>query len=47
MKMLRSSSGMTLIEIMIVLVILGGLMALLSGQFTGQLQKSKVSTTKI
>ena len=38
---------MTLLEIMIVLVILGGLIAILAGQVTSQLKKSKVKTAKI
>jgi general secretion pathway protein G len=42
-----NSKGMTLVEIMIVLAIIGGLMALLAPRFTGALDKSKVRETKI
>lgn len=42
-----SQSGMTLIEIMIVLGIIGALMAVLLPQVTSKLNKSKVSDTKI
>jgi general secretion pathway protein G len=40
-------AGMTLIEIMIVLAIVGGLMAVLGSRFIGQLEKSRVSNVKI
>lgn len=42
-----NNKGMTLVEIMIVLAIIGGLMALLAPRFTGALDKSKVRETKI
>lgn len=43
---IRNERGMTLIEIMIVLAILGGLAALLGNQVIGALDKSKVSQAK-
>lgn len=45
--MLKNQKGMTLVEIMIVLAIIGGLLAILAPRFTGQLDKSRVSNTKI
>ncbi len=42
-----SQQGFTLVEIMIVLVILGGLMALLLPNVTGQRDKANVRMTKI
>ncbi len=45
--MLKNNRGMTLIEIMIVLAIIGGLIAILAPRFTGQLSKSRVKETQI
>jgi general secretion pathway protein G len=44
---LRNSRGMTLMEILIVLAIIGTLMAFLIPQITGRLDKAKVGETKI
>lgn len=44
---LRNDRGMTLIEIMIVIAIIAGLMAVLGGNVMSALEKSKVSNTKI
>ena len=44
---LRNQKGMTLIEIMIVIAILGGLMALLAPRFLGQKDKANVGQAKI
>ncbi|MFP5519209.1 MAG: type II secretion system major pseudopilin GspG [Bdellovibrionia bacterium] len=46
-KSVRNRRGMTLIEIMIVLAILGGIAALLLPRFTGSLDKAKVREAKI
>ena len=46
-KILKSQSGMTLLEIMIVLVILGGLTGVLVTSITSQLKRSRISETKI
>jgi general secretion pathway protein G len=43
----RNEKGMTLIEIMIVVAIIGGLMAVLGGRVMGNLERSKVSQAKI
>ncbi len=45
--MIRNNKGMTLIEIMIVLAILGGLIVILATQVTGKLKKAKIQQTKI
>ena len=45
--MIRNNKGMTLLEIMIVLVILGGLIAILATQVQGRLKKAKVNQAKI
>jgi general secretion pathway protein G len=42
-----NQAGMTLMEIMIVLAILGGLMAVLGSTVAGKLQKSRLSQAKI
>jgi general secretion pathway protein G len=47
MKNLSNQRGMTLIEIMIVIAILGGLMALLAPKFLGQKDKANVGQAKI
>ncbi|MGZ5279702.1 MAG: type II secretion system major pseudopilin GspG [Pseudobdellovibrionaceae bacterium] len=47
MQKLKNSRGMTLLEIMIVLAILGSLMAVLLPQFMGAQDKSKVKETGI
>ncbi|UOF02332.1 type II secretion system major pseudopilin GspG [Bdellovibrio reynosensis] len=47
MFVLRNRKGMTLIEIMIVLAIIGSIAALLLPNITGQLDKSKVKEAKI
>jgi general secretion pathway protein G len=44
---LRSEAGMTLLEIMIVLAILGGLLAVLATNVMSSFNKSKVENTKI
>ena len=45
--MVRSEKGMTLIEIMIVVAIIGGLMAVLGNRVMGNLDRAKVSQAKI
>ncbi len=45
--MVRSEKGMTLIEIMIVVAIIGGLMAVLGNRIMGNLDRAKVSQAKI
>ncbi len=45
--MIRNNKGMTLLEIMIVLVILGGLIVILAGQVTGRLKSAKIRQAKI
>lgn len=47
MSLLKNRRGMTLIEIMIVLAIIGSIAALLLPNITGQLDKSKVKETRI
>lgn len=47
MKTLKNSRGMTLLEIMIVLAILGSLMAILLPRFVGSQDKAKVKETGI
>ncbi|KYG64268.1 type II secretion system protein GspG [Bdellovibrio bacteriovorus] len=47
MSLLKNRKGMTLIEIMIVLAIIGSIAALLLPNITGQLDKSKVKEAKI
>lgn len=47
LKILKTRKGMTLIEIMIVLAILGSLIAVLATQVTKQLAKSKVKEATI
>lgn len=44
---LTNEKGMTLLEIMIVLVILGGLIAILSTKVSGNLKKAKVKQARI
>ena len=46
-KRLKNSIGMTLMEIMIVMAILGGLIAVLLPNITGALNRSKIKQTKI
>ena len=46
-NILRNQKGMTLIEIMIVIAILGGLMAILAPRFMGQKDKANVGQAKI
>ena len=43
----RDNKGMTLLEIMIVLVILGGLIAILAGTVQGRLKKAKIRQAQI
>src|ERR1043165_9607543 len=43
----HNQKGMTLLEIMIVLVILGGLIAILDGTVQGRLKASNIKTAKI
>ena len=45
--MIRNNKGMTLLEIMIVLVILGGLIAILATSVQGSLKKAKMRQAKI
>jgi general secretion pathway protein G len=45
--MIRNNKGMTLLEIMIVLVILGGLIAILATQVQGRLKKAKIGQAQI
>lgn len=47
MPSLKDRKGMTLVEIMIVLAIIGSIMALLLPRITGALDKSKVKETRI
>jgi len=47
MSHINNRKGMTLIEIMIVLAIIGGISALLLPRITGQRDKAKVSEAKI
>lgn len=47
MSLLKNRRGMTLIEIMIVLAIIGSIAALLLPAVTGQLDKSKVKEARI
>ncbi|MBX3022409.1 MAG: type II secretion system major pseudopilin GspG [Bdellovibrionales bacterium] len=47
MPMIRNNKGMTLLEIMIVLVILGGLIAILATSVQGSLKKAKMRQAKI
>lgn len=47
MSFLKNRKGMTLIEIMIVLAIIGSIAALLLPNITGQLDKSKVKEARI
>ena len=44
---IQNQLGMTLLEIMIVLAILGGLITILAGQVTGKLDSAKVKEAKI
>lgn len=44
---IRNNKGMTLLEIMIVLVILGGLIAILATSVQGSLKKAKMRQAKI
>ena len=46
-KVLRNSRGMTLMEILIVLAIIGTLMAVLIPQIAGKMDKAKIGETKI
>jgi len=47
MSILKNRKGMTLIEIMIVLAIIGGIAALLLPRLTGQLDKAKTKEARI
>ncbi|MGE0633124.1 MAG: type II secretion system major pseudopilin GspG, partial [Pseudobdellovibrionaceae bacterium] len=46
-RRIYNNRGMTLVEIMIVLAIIGGLMAVLLPQVTGQMDKARVKETQI
>lgn len=45
--MIRNQKGMTLLEIMIVLVILGGIAVTLAGQVMGRFKQAKIRQAKI
>lgn len=45
--MLRNNQGMTLIEIMIVIAIIGGLMTVLGGKVFGSFEKAKIKQARI
>lgn len=45
--MLRNAKGMTILEIMIVIAIVGGLMGILGNTVLGQLKKAKIKQAKI
>lgn len=45
--LLKDKKGMTLIEIMIVLAILGGLLTIIGGQVTKQLGKARIKEARI
>ncbi|MGE0526050.1 MAG: type II secretion system major pseudopilin GspG [Bdellovibrionales bacterium] len=45
--MIRNDKGMTLLEIMIVLVILGGLIAILATQVQGRLKKARTQQARL
>lgn len=45
--MIRNNKGMTLVEIMIVLAIIGTLIAVLASQVTGRLKSSRIKQAKI
>ena len=47
LKLLKNNRGMTLIEIMIVIAILGGLMAILGQTVMGRLKKANMNQAKI
>ncbi len=47
LKFLRDNRGMTLVEIMIVIAIIGSLMAILGNQVMGRLRSAKISQAKI
>ena len=47
MSLIKNRKGMTLIEIMIVLAIIGGIAALLLPRLTGQLDKAKTKEARI
>ena len=47
LKFLKNHRGMTLLEIMIVLAILGGLIAVLATQVMGRLKSAKINQAKI
>jgi len=46
-KFLKNNKGMTLLEIMIVLAILAGLIAVLASQVQGRLKKAKINEARI
>lgn len=46
-QFLRDNRGMTLVEIMIVIAIIGSLMAILGNQVMGRLRSAKISQAKI
>jgi general secretion pathway protein G len=46
-KALKNQLGMTLIEIMIVIAIIGGLMAIVGSKLVGQLDNARIKNTKI
>lgn len=45
--MIRNSKGMTLVEIMVVLAIIGGLIGILAGTVSKQFKKAKVKEARI
>ncbi len=47
MKQIRNARGMTLVEIMVVLAIIGGLIGVMAGTIQKQFKKAKVKEAKI
>jgi general secretion pathway protein G len=47
LRFMKNSKGMSLVEIMIVIVIMGSIAALVGRNVIGQLEKSKVRTTQL
>jgi general secretion pathway protein G len=47
LRFMKNARGMSLVEIMIVIVIMGSIAALVGRNVIGQLEKSKVRTTQL